>query len=66
MLALWHLVVALRESFLWKPQVPEAEAKEVMKLRDMLDRIFTLDPAKRLTVQQALQHPFLTSSRAND
>ena len=34
----------------------------VRQLRDLLDKIFILDPKKRITVDAALQHPFITSA----
>ncbi|KAL1223917.1 Serine/threonine-protein kinase AFC3 [Cardamine amara subsp. amara] len=37
------------------------DRKELVHFRDLLDKIFTLDPDKRLTVSQALSHPFITS-----
>jgi serine/threonine protein kinase len=40
------------------PPVGE-EAKKLTQLVDLLDKALTLDPARRLTVQQALTHPFL-------
>jgi serine/threonine-protein kinase PRP4 len=35
------------------------EAKKLTQLVDLLDKALILDPARRLTVQQALAHPFL-------
>lgn len=36
------------------------DPKVVVLFKDLLDKIFTLDPEKRLTVSQALAHPFIT------
>jgi serine/threonine-protein kinase PRP4 len=36
----------------------EQTRKRVLQLYDVIDRSLTLDPSKRLTVQQALSHPF--------
>lgn len=45
-------------------RLPEAEAKEVMKLKDLLEKIFTFDLTKRITVKEALVHPFLATPAA--
>ncbi|GAB2214640.1 hypothetical protein Droror1_Dr00019000 [Drosera rotundifolia] len=36
------------------------EPKMLANFKDLLDKIFILDPDKRLTVSQALSHPFIT------
>ncbi|VVA91202.1 unnamed protein product [Arabis nemorensis] len=36
------------------------DPKVLVHFRDLLDKIFILDPQKRLTVSQALAHPFIT------
>lgn len=36
------------------------DSKVLIHFRDLLDKIFILDPQKRLTVSQALAHPFIT------
>jgi len=40
----------------------DEDTKKVLALRDLLDKCFTLDPAKRMSVVQALHHPFLHTS----
>lgn len=35
------------------------DRKHVLELRSLLDRMFTLDPAKRISVREALAHPFV-------
>ena len=37
----------------------EAERRKVSQLADLLDKIFTFDPEKRITVTNALTHPFI-------
>lgn len=37
----------------------EKEQKEVMQFKDLLERIFTFESAKRITPKEALQHPFI-------
>lgn len=39
---------------------PGEDSKLLSNFKDLLDRIFVLDPDKRLTVTQALSHPFIT------
>merc|ERR1719440_2023512 len=45
-------------SLLMPTKLPEAEARKVMQLADLLDKALMLDPSKRLTPSQALKHPF--------
>uniref|UniRef100_A0A671RP20 Serine/threonine-protein kinase PRP4 homolog n=1 Tax=Sinocyclocheilus anshuiensis TaxID=1608454 RepID=A0A671RP20_9TELE len=40
-------------------RLPEDQRKKVMQLKDLLDGILMLDPAKRISINQALQHPFI-------
>lgn len=35
------------------------DRKLVLELRNLLERMFTLDPSKRITVREALAHPFV-------
>ncbi|KAL8258149.1 hypothetical protein R6Q59_030190 [Mikania micrantha] len=39
---------------------PGEDPKMLANFKDLLEKIFTLDPDKRITVQQALSHPFIT------
>jgi serine/threonine-protein kinase PRP4 len=39
---------------------PGEDLKLLSKFKDLLEKIFVLDPEKRLTVSQALGHPFIT------
>lgn len=36
------------------------DPKMLSNFKDLLDKIFALDPDKRITVSQALAHPFIT------
>lgn len=38
----------------------ETMSRKVLHLKDLLDKIFVLDPAKRFSPSQAILHPFLT------
>ncbi|XP_029313865.1 LOW QUALITY PROTEIN: pre-mRNA processing factor 4Bb [Cottoperca gobio] len=40
-------------------RLPEDQRKKVMQLKDLLDSTLMLDPAKRISINQALQHPFM-------
>ncbi|XP_067107511.1 pre-mRNA processing factor 4Bb [Osmerus mordax] len=40
-------------------RLPEEQRKKVMQLKDLLDSTLMLDPAKRISINQALQHPFI-------
>jgi serine/threonine-protein kinase PRP4 len=42
---------------------PEAERRKVTQLADLLDKMFNFDPEKRITVSQALAHPFIKERR---
>ncbi|XP_023247781.1 serine/threonine-protein kinase PRP4 homolog [Copidosoma floridanum] len=39
--------------------LPPEQARKVTQLKDLLERIFMLDSAKRITVNHALAHPFI-------
>ncbi|XP_051872623.1 pre-mRNA processing factor 4Bb [Pristis pectinata] len=40
-------------------RLPEDQRKKVHQLKDLLEQILMLDPAKRVSINQALQHPFI-------
>uniref|UniRef100_A0A3Q2NXI1 Serine/threonine-protein kinase PRP4 homolog n=1 Tax=Fundulus heteroclitus TaxID=8078 RepID=A0A3Q2NXI1_FUNHE len=40
-------------------RLPEDQRKKVMQLKDLLESTLMLDPAKRISINQALQHPFI-------
>jgi serine/threonine protein kinase len=40
-------------------RLPEDQLRKVTQLRDLLDKLLMLDPTKRLSISQALSHPFL-------
>jgi serine/threonine-protein kinase PRP4 len=39
--------------------LPEDQMRKVVQLKDLLDKIFSLDPAKRISLNHALAHPFI-------
>lgn len=40
--------------------LPEDQARKVNQLKDLLEKILMLDSAKRIAINQALTHPFIT------
>ena len=50
-------------TLLMPQKLPEAEARKVLQLADLLDKSLTLDPSKRLTPSQALKLPLCDPSR---
>merc|ERR1712058_170218 len=43
-------------------KLPEDQLKKVLQLRDFLDKICVLDPAKRISLNQCLTHPFIQTT----
>ena len=41
-------------------RLPDDQYRKVVQLRDLLDKVLILDATKRLTVNQAWMHPFIT------
>ena len=39
-----------------------ASKPRVLQLYDLLDKIFTIDPTKRISIEEVLRHPFITTS----
>lgn len=39
--------------------LPEEQVRKVSQLKDLLDKIFSLDPSKRISLNHALAHPFI-------
>ena len=40
-------------------RLSEDMKRKIGQLKDLMDKIFMLDPAKRLSLNQCLQHPFI-------
>lgn len=49
----------LQAELIAQQNLPEEQVKKVTQLRDLLDKIFALDPAKRISLNHALAHPFI-------
>uniref|UniRef100_A0A0E0JCW7 Serine/threonine-protein kinase PRP4 homolog n=1 Tax=Oryza nivara TaxID=4536 RepID=A0A0E0JCW7_ORYNI len=43
---------------------PGEDPKMLSNFKDLLDKIFVLDPEKRITISQALSHPFITGKNS--
>eukprot|EP01116_Phalansterium_solitarium_P019066 TRINITY_DN522_c0_g1_i2.p3 TRINITY_DN522_c0_g1~~TRINITY_DN522_c0_g1_i2.p3 ORF type:complete len:114 (+),score=39.69 TRINITY_DN522_c0_g1_i2:741-1082(+) len=39
------------------------EKRMILQLHDLLIKMFVLDPANRLTIEEALHHPFITGQK---
>ncbi|EFX79147.1 hypothetical protein DAPPUDRAFT_52632 [Daphnia pulex] len=50
----------LQNELIGGQHLPDDQYRKVLQLRDMLDKFLMLDPTKRLTIHQALTHPFVT------
>jgi serine/threonine-protein kinase PRP4 len=40
-------------------RLPEDQLKKVLQLKDLLDKILIIDATKRITIKQAVMHPFV-------
>lgn len=52
------------QSVLMKAKAASDDRIMVQHLADLLEKIFVLDPAKRISVKEALHHPFVSASAA--
>lgn len=41
-------------------KVQEDMKRKVLQFKDLIEKVLMLDPSKRLAVNQALTHPFIT------
>lgn len=66
MTRLVHVSKPTRElqAILMKAKAASDDRIMVQHLADLLEKIFTLDPAKRISVREALHHPFVSASAA--
>lgn len=49
----------LHQELIAEQNLPDDQLRKVSQLRDLLDSLFALDPAKRLSLNLALAHPFI-------
>ena len=51
--------VDLLRELIGSQHLPEDQFKKVNQLRDLLDKMLCLDPVKRISLNDALTHPFI-------
>lgn len=49
----------LQQELIAHQNLPEEQIRKVTQLKDLLDKIFLLDPSKRISLNHALAHPFI-------
>lgn len=49
----------LQQELIANQNLPEEQLRKVVQLKDLLDKIFSLDPSKRISLNHALAHPFI-------
>lgn len=49
----------LQQELISDQNLPEDQHRKVTQLRDLLEKIFSLDSAKRISLNQALAHNFI-------
>lgn len=54
----------LQNELVANQNLPEEQLRKVLQLKDLLDKMIALDPVKRISINQALLHPFLTERMA--
>lgn len=54
----------ITESLLDTHKVEENLKRKVTQFKDLIDKLLILDPSKRLAINQALTHPFITERMA--
>lgn len=49
----------LQQELVANQNLPEEQMRKVAQLKDLLDKVFSLDPSKRISLNHALAHPFI-------
>ena len=60
MMSTMNATKELTESLVDSHKVEDDLKRKVLQFKDLMDKILLLDPSKRLAVNQALTHPFIT------
>lgn len=55
-----HAIKDMLADMLPHHRVPEDQLRKVTQLKDLLDKLLTIDPSKRITCSQALAHNFIS------
>jgi len=50
---------SLQQELIAEQHLPDDQHRKVVQLKDLLDSMFALDPSKRVSLNQALAHPFI-------
>ncbi|XP_017066313.1 serine/threonine-protein kinase PRP4 homolog [Drosophila eugracilis] len=50
---------SLQQELIADQNLPDDQQRKVTQLKDLLENMFALDPAKRISLNQALLHPFI-------
>ncbi|KAH8345779.1 hypothetical protein KR067_004003, partial [Drosophila pandora] len=50
---------SLQQELIADQNLPDDQHRKVTQLKDLLENMFALDPAKRISLNQALMHPFI-------
>ncbi|RNA05346.1 serine threonine- kinase PRP4 -like protein, partial [Brachionus plicatilis] len=49
----------IQNELIGNQRLPEDQLKKVLQLKDLLDRILVIDTSKRITIKEAMIHPFV-------
>lgn len=49
----------LQQELVANQNLPEEQMRKVGQLKDLLDKVFSIDPSKRISLNHALAHPFI-------
>lgn len=49
----------LQQELVADQNLPDDQHRKVTQLKDLLEHMFSLDPTKRISLNQALCHPFI-------
>ena len=60
MMSTMNATKELTESLVDSHKVEDDLKRKVLQFKDLMDKLLLLDPSKRLSVNQALTHPFIT------